>query len=183
MEKYIKVYIKSEADLPKVTGQYMVYVSDDDQIQQWYFNLDPQYSNNFEEDWLENVNWYLLPVPPSAILTDEEINNEALQRFTSNTGWIDHEKIEGFKRGVKWLQSIHPQSSEVTDVKKVLVEMEMCECGHEVPIDFAQYDGDCSTCLNCVLEEAVYRLEREKKLTKKLRLQLKEYKRLDKSEL
>lgn len=38
----------------------------------------------------------------SAELTDEMIKEEALKRFTSNTGWIDHEKIEGFKRGATY---------------------------------------------------------------------------------
>jgi len=34
-------------------------------------------------------------------VTDEDIENEAKKRFTSNTGWIDWEKVDGFKRGAK----------------------------------------------------------------------------------
>jgi len=63
-ELYKKVYIKSEADLPKEDGVYIAHSKIFDKVGNWKFK---NYENdNFPEyckkQWLDNIDWYLLPV-------------------------------------------------------------------------------------------------------------------------
>ena len=161
-ELFEKVYIRSEADLPKEEGWYIC--SGKGQLRKYYWR------NGESDIWIisNRIDWYLRPLEaeqpsnnrlqskdsannlktaeeilkdempenlwtficsyPVAYkseeklvewiidamqeyaaqfkaeqekVTDEDIEKEALRRFTSNTGWIDHEKIDGFKRGAK----------------------------------------------------------------------------------
>jgi hypothetical protein len=74
---------------------------------------------------------------------------------------------------------LESQKQEVSDqpaeVVKELVEMEDCECGHTVPIGFSQFDGDCSTCINCVNDELIFRLSKKNKQIKSLKNKLSDF--------
>ncbi len=105
MEYFKKVYIKSKDDLPKEKGGY------DTELGYIYFN-----PNNLKiegkgnridnvEWWVDNINWYLLPVSLPEV-TDEEIDE---MRFAT-LGVIGHEDIDnayidGFKKGAKWMRN------------------------------------------------------------------------------
>jgi hypothetical protein len=67
-EIYKKVYIKSKADLPEKSGTYIVFVKDDDEINQWSYRKDSP--NDDDKDWIEYIDWWFQPVKD---ITDEEI--------------------------------------------------------------------------------------------------------------
>jgi len=69
MEYYKKVYIKSEADLPKENGTYFVKIKTPPFTQElaavgFIWENDREHINGF---WLNKVDWYLLPVPAPEI--------------------------------------------------------------------------------------------------------------------
>lgn len=52
--------------------------------------------------------------------------------------------------------------------------MEECECGHEAPVGFIQYDSEgCGTCMPCHIEFLEDLLKKSKARNKKLRQKLK----------
>jgi len=60
-------------------------------------------------------------------------------------------------------------------VKKIKVEVEMCECGHEAPLDYIVYDSNgCGTCMPCQIEYMAHLIKSEKNKNKKLRLKIKQ---------
>ena len=75
-EIYKKVYIKSEADLPKDTGKHIVHIPINDEV----------YSVHLETmitQW-KRFDWYLQPVKD---ITDEEINKKIFELTTSMRMW------------------------------------------------------------------------------------------------
>ena len=77
-ELYRKVYVKSEADLPKEKGEYFCYRKSDNRL--LIFNRFIEPDREFEESvWMRNVDYYLQPEQPieqseskTAIKTAEE---------------------------------------------------------------------------------------------------------------
>lgn len=60
-EYFVKVYIKSESDLPKVTGIYYVHLKTerDDRV---YIKSVPNVPSLNKGFWMDNYDWYLKPV-------------------------------------------------------------------------------------------------------------------------
>lgn len=53
-------------------------------------------------------------------------------------------------------------------------EVETCECGHTVPIGFVHYDqNSCGTCVNCINDELIFRLNKKNTQIKQLKAVLK----------
>lgn len=108
---YQTVFIKSEEDLPK-DGQYIImfnknYVGlSDNGLRLYNLNrTNNRYSNSISE-WLEHVDWYLLPVSqPAVVMPDEEeINKWAEERFGSGNV---HQRLSkcAAADGINWLKS------------------------------------------------------------------------------
>lgn len=80
VETFRKVYIKSESDLPKEDGDYIVKYNDGS-IETFPFKLD-------EAHWFTHIDWYLLPVSslqssePENNKTDEEIGQMANEQVS-----------------------------------------------------------------------------------------------------
>lgn len=85
MEEYFeKVYIRSEADLPKNEGRYLCHMKDKDEI----LNL---WSD--DSDW-RYADWYLRPVEAEQEkVTDEDIINYALE-------YISHKSLKPANKGL-----------------------------------------------------------------------------------
>jgi len=118
-ELYKKVFIRSEADLPKEEGIYFVgiktalYEPEDvggvGSIESYHFNCD-------EDNWLKEIDWYLQPIEPlpapvtdaqqsTKEITDEEIENTSIA--------YDEPFRSGFEYGAKWLRDKQKPSEEV----------------------------------------------------------------------
>jgi hypothetical protein len=76
MELYRKIYIKSEADLPKEVGSYFVYFKDvGEDIYDWVLTngenpVEEYWNGQFQEDyWINTFDWYLQPIE----ITDSDI--------------------------------------------------------------------------------------------------------------
>ncbi len=93
METFIKVYIKSEDDLPKETGDYITNLG------KWSFEPWDE-DDNFV--WLSGVEWYLKPVEISEI-SDEEIEN-AINEYVKYIGTVRYVKEAefDFRKGIEW---------------------------------------------------------------------------------
>lgn len=65
METLKKVYIKSEADLPKIEGRYFVGVKNIEEPQDVFWWLSKSDAQSQSEYWLNTFDWYLLPEPVS----------------------------------------------------------------------------------------------------------------------
>ena len=63
-ETFRKVFIKSAEDLPPKSGTYLVFVRDDDGIQQWTYSKSSD-NDDDDVDWFESIDWYLLPIEPN----------------------------------------------------------------------------------------------------------------------
>lgn len=61
MELYKKIYIKSEADLPKEEDVYYVHIKPDNKIKEWFFHIETDH-----REWLKYIDWYLQPVEAEA---------------------------------------------------------------------------------------------------------------------
>jgi hypothetical protein len=112
---YKKVYIKSEADLPK-GGLYFCAITDDC-FRSFHFNPDDKEDFEF---WIGNVMWYLIEQPKSSVIPTDDYkqyitnllyaayNDGKQQISTAVFDLFVEEQIEVLKE----FQSIHPQSSE-----------------------------------------------------------------------
>lgn len=89
-EKFVKVYIKTEADLPEKEGTYHINhksnCSPHPNLYAYLYELTKD-SKNW---WLENVNWYLLPQPPAEQLS---ARREELIKFLNT---CDYEISQAF---------------------------------------------------------------------------------------
>lgn len=63
--------------------------------------------------------------------------------------------------------------------QNLIYETEICECGHEAPLQFIIHDNDGNgTCMPCYIEEITERLKAEKRRSRSKDLKLKSYKKL-----
>lgn len=54
------------------------------------------------------------------------------------------------------------------------LEVETCECGHTVPLEFIHYDqNSCGTCINCINDELIFKIDKKNKQIKRLKTKLK----------
>lgn len=82
-ELFKKVYIKSEADLPKEMGDYLVLRKTGyGTLLHFPFEGDVGWKAD-RYNWLHNVDWYLLPV---SLPSDEEIEAEIHKQCTFRAG-------------------------------------------------------------------------------------------------
>ena len=86
-QRFIIKIIKSEADLPKKEGFYIMQ----------YKNKSIGFMNWWEQDWrdwLKNIDWYLQPIEEQESITDEEKTKEFLKGYRKGLR-------EGFKNGLQ----------------------------------------------------------------------------------
>lgn len=140
MELYKKIFIKSEADLPKEEGSYYAH--------------DRSYSNDFIItdffdkkqhgifNWLQNIDWYFQPLPESpaqGMPTDEEIELE-LKKYLKD--FFDQGEYDNMVSGAKWFKSrLAPQE----ELRKELKDFNSWMCGK-------QYDGKIPLIKTCIDE-------------------------------
>jgi hypothetical protein len=142
---YKKVEIGSEADLPKERGNYFTHYKKSDSLGSEFINLtyDRTIGERYKGEhstkdfWLKHVDWYLQPVLPSSIPTDEltkklshVIHNLTLIQWTDLEGEMTPKNSELIRQEIKQLeliektlQSIHPQSSKRDELIEVYKEL------------------------------------------------------------
>ena len=110
MEKYIKVWIKTESDLPKENRPYIVGYKrmdyDNGERDGWlgYFVKD----NYYKKLWLRDIDYYLQPISDTELIvpSEEEIEKEALERAKYESYPIDKDydmqSFSDFVGAVKW---------------------------------------------------------------------------------
>jgi hypothetical protein len=116
---FIQVFIRSKSDLPAKSGIYFVFVRDDGEIVQWTYSKSSD-NNNDDLDWLENIDWYLLPVPPS--VSDEEIvqfSDLKVIGIATEDIETSHETIEKGDKVKGYLNNYH-----LLDCYSIQVEMQ-----------------------------------------------------------
>ena len=76
MEKYKKVYIKTEEDLPKEAGHFIVCKRSGEIFRDYIY---PKIDNSFPDAnmWLKYIDWYLQPLSDQDLPSDEEIKSWA----------------------------------------------------------------------------------------------------------
>ena len=103
-EYFKKVYIKSEEDLPKEMGDYLVLRKTGYRtLLHFPFEGDVGWKAD-RYNWLHNVDWYLLPVTlPVTLPTDEEIDIEG--EFEQAMKRKNQDYAEGYVEGLQdgWL--------------------------------------------------------------------------------
>jgi len=76
-ELFEKVYIKSEADLPKEDGKVILHCNFDETIRYSIFKQE------FKEEWIEVVKWYLRPVEYAQ--SQPEVSDEVIKKWANTT--------------------------------------------------------------------------------------------------
>ena len=102
---YVKVIIKSEADLPQEDGWYAVHskgTNNDD------YHSSCSMGNLYKEAWLRIYDWYLLPVD---LQTDEELNEYAFKLVPTcilkgheSVGDVNEDCRKSIIEALKWLR-------------------------------------------------------------------------------
>lgn len=81
---YRNVFIKSEEDLPKKVGAYLVLLKNGSgRLLHFPFDGDVGY-NISKYDWLDTVDWYLQPIDE---LTDREIDKKIFEVCSEMRPW------------------------------------------------------------------------------------------------
>jgi hypothetical protein len=87
-ELFEKVIIDGKQEnLPPNSGIYIVFVKDDNEINQWKYDPFPE----DKCDWLKNIDWYLLPKEPTILdkfiesMTEEDIQRLMEPKVVSDT--------------------------------------------------------------------------------------------------
>jgi hypothetical protein len=110
-EYFKKVYIKSEEDLPKEMGDYLVLRKTGyGTLLHFPFEGDVGWKAD-RYNWLHNVDWYLLPV---TLPSDDEINDwasseEILNNMPETLKLHIKKKIECRIEGAKWARDWQPR--------------------------------------------------------------------------
>jgi hypothetical protein len=90
---YKKIIIKSESDLPKEDGDYIICSNKDNP---YHYTRVRSFTNDQSElFWINNVDWYLLPVE---LPSEEEIETTSKEFHKVHGGYHPD-----FKKGAKWL--------------------------------------------------------------------------------
>lgn len=110
METFKKVYVKSEADLPKESGYH--FVCHKDQRHNYYaFDNDGPFENR--DYWSKHIDWYLIPdeKPEKKPPTDEDIRKQSETEIdpTINVDFNDEQSSVAKRRrlwsyGAKWMR-------------------------------------------------------------------------------
>lgn len=83
-EYFEKVYIKTEDDLPKKNGRYLVHTKDN--INEFDLHDSTVIGDLYNEAWLRTYDWYLRPVEQKLdVPTEEEIEAFAYKTTHGNT--------------------------------------------------------------------------------------------------
>jgi hypothetical protein len=133
-ELYKKVWIKSEADLPKEEGEY--FCGEGSGLHYKHFSTT---NFNNEEFWLKHIDWYLQPIEqieqpePSVQLTDEEIEKQItiickdLIKQEYYTAWV-HEEAHTRSRIIGFDEVAKSISKWYRDQIKVSLRDELMKC-------------------------------------------------------
>jgi hypothetical protein len=121
-ELFEKIYIKSEADLPK-EGLYFCGITDSC-LGSFHFNSDDKDDIDF---WIGNVMWYLMPIASQfREISDEEIENAAIEGMQREEGdiihIIDSPYASAFIDGAKWYRDQLRDHVTMHDLKVDLVK-------------------------------------------------------------
>jgi len=97
---YRKVFIRGEEDLPVKMGDYFVHEKN---RPEWDLNS-YFYASDHTPIWMNNIDWYLLPVP---LPSDEEIEKASIEyEQKASCGFAVKDYIcDDFIHGIKWLKS------------------------------------------------------------------------------
>jgi len=79
-QHYKQVWIESEDDLPKVTGDYTCIIKDINQPAKLHFDINSKGKYGYSQQWMKLVDSYFKPSEPKG-LTDEEIKKYALENY------------------------------------------------------------------------------------------------------
>ena len=110
--------------------------------------------------------------------TPEEILKESARR-NGNPEWNEDRYPMLHKEVIEAIEAYHAQYEEKFEAKRQSLEMELCECGHTVPMGFIHYDANsCGTCINCMNDELIFRLGKKNKQIKKLKDKINKIKRV-----
>jgi len=101
-ELFKKVYIKSEADLPKWGNCYEIKLHNGEHYQSMQYN---QVQN--KGWWMTNVLYYLQPLPQPREVTDEMIKEEANKLFPTSKprNYLSEGQWMGFIKGAKFVKT------------------------------------------------------------------------------
>jgi len=94
---YEKVFIKTEADLPKENGTYII-CSTDGRLYEKEFKIN---SPAFKKSWEQWIDWYFRPVELSFPTEDEikKMQSGMMCGDSVNCDWVDG-YIDGFKAAI-----------------------------------------------------------------------------------
>jgi hypothetical protein len=107
MEKYIKVWIKTESDLPKENRPYIVGYKrmdyDNGERDGWlgYFVKD----NYYKKLWLRDIDYYLQPISDTELIvpSEDDINAEFPIKSENTALTLSYIQTNNSKRdGIKW---------------------------------------------------------------------------------
>jgi len=101
-EIYEKIYIKSESDLPKKTGNYFVAEKDNNK---YIFLCSFECNNVMSKLWLRDIDWYLQPIelPSEKLISEEASKQVSLYLKARNNPTVDLHKR--FVHMAKWMLS------------------------------------------------------------------------------
>ena len=77
-ETYEKVFIKTEADLPKENGKYICMIRNINHPALLQYDIQSKGEYGYSKQWLELVDWYLKPAEP---VSDADIEKWAKKRL------------------------------------------------------------------------------------------------------
>ena len=98
-ELYEKVFIKTEADLPKENGKYICMIKNINHPALLQYDIQSKGKYGYSKQWLELVDWYLKPTEP---VSDEDIEIFIkVHPGNTNDFIIDTAVSAGFIEGAK----------------------------------------------------------------------------------
>ena len=107
---FIKRFIKTKDDLPKVTGLYHVFVKGVNGIRDWTYNLGSDTDDS--KDWMDSVDYWLQPVTLAELIKEKLPSEEQIKEiFTTNHYHYEKghyrrvrlDRIQGAKTIIKWI--------------------------------------------------------------------------------
>lgn len=101
METFIKVYIKSEEDLPKENNSlaYLVHLRTIDRFDICIYNNNSIYHGYHSNVWIDMYDWYLKPVEIP------EISDEEIEKQITECGLSKVPEGQQFWQGAKWYRN------------------------------------------------------------------------------
>uniref|UniRef100_A0A6M3Y229 Uncharacterized protein n=1 Tax=viral metagenome TaxID=1070528 RepID=A0A6M3Y229_9ZZZZ len=123
-ELFKKIYVKSEADLPKKDGEYFA------KLHGAYSVHECEFSMFYEKQWIEDIDWYLQPIEGS--ITVQHNLREELIKYDK---WMVEVKwgtdVPSAEKSVdEYLKSKHTKNDTKDNIKDLLREYGCYGIGH-----------------------------------------------------